>query len=142
MTLFDGVVPLTEAFVRLPWGSLPVEMMPFTATESPRGSSCPCRFVCERPSVSTTRKGVSAELLSSRERTGVRVLPVADAASKFGVIFEESPLRNGIIDVRFFSFFVFSADEDCSWVAFFLLPITVPRRLFSPGLLGVSTASK
>ena len=48
-------------------------------------------------------------------------------------------MRNGIREERFLSFLVFSAPGTGGGAVFFLLPITVPRRLFKPGFFfGVS----
>ena len=77
----------------------------------------------------------------SSEMTGVGLRFVTEATSPSVWLFEESPLRKGINDERFRSFFAFSAEGIGGGIgvaAFFLLPITVPRRLLTPCFLGVS----
>lgn len=80
-------------------------------------------------------------LVVSSEMAGTILRLVTDTASLSGWLLEESPLRKGMRDERFRSFFGFSADVMGGGAAFFLLPMTVPRRLFKPCFLGFSLIS-
>jgi hypothetical protein len=82
----------------------------------------------------------------SSEMAGVGLRFVTEANSPPGWLLDESPLRKGIKDERFRSFLAFSAEGTgggaAAEAAFFLLPITVPRRLFKPCFLGVSLGAE
>jgi hypothetical protein len=122
-------------------GSFSMEVVPFTTVEATGVLSRPSVPV-GRLSACPRRTGSSVGSASSSETTGARSLLVTDTSSAPGWLLEESALRKGIRDVRFLSFFVFSANVVGGAAVFFLLPITVPRRLFKPCFFGASLDSE
>lgn len=112
--------------------------MPFTNAEPMY--VCSCLIFSDRVDGRLAVWGRRIEdvgLVISSEMVGAIFRLVTDTASLSGWLLEESPLRKGMKDDRFRSFFGVSADGMGGGAAFFLLPITVPRRLFKPCFLGV-----
>jgi hypothetical protein len=120
------------------WFSL--EVVPFITAE-PRGVfCCPSVFAIPVEGLWASRRCID-DCVGSLDIDGIKSRPDTGVPSVPCWLLDESPLRKGMRDVRFFSFFGFSADPKAGGAAFFLLPITVPRRLFKPCFLGVSLVS-
>lgn len=137
LRLIGPLVPGTLAW-------LSMFVMPFTTAEPTGVLCCPSMSVRADESLSGSIRRIDASvgLASSLEIAGVRYRPDIDVAWASGWLLEEFPRWKGISDDRCFSFFIFSGDGTGGGAAFFLLPITVPRRLLRPCFLGVSLVSE
>jgi hypothetical protein len=118
-------------------------LVPLTSAELEGVLCCPevSAGIDERLSLPTACIGGTVRLTSSSGMIGAKSRLGPDLSSVSVWLLEESPLRKGIKDDRFLCFFAFSADAMGGAVSF-LLPITVPRRLFSPCFLGLSLFSE
>jgi hypothetical protein len=83
MALFDDAGPLTAEPGRWSSNSTFFGAMPFGVAESTSDLSCPGKFDCGGLSACELRVGLLAGPVSSRESTGVNVVPVTDEASVF-----------------------------------------------------------
>ena len=124
----DDSTGVTMSLSRRGWS---LALVPLTA--EPSG-------IFKRLSLSLIDAAVSA-CGGSRDLPGEVQSPSCAKVSPPVWLFEESPLLKGMKEVRFLSFFILSAGVAGGGAAFFRLPMTVPKRLLSPGFLGVSVAS-
>jgi hypothetical protein len=107
--LLEGGVWLKGApgLVTSAWFSL--EVVPFITAEPWGVSCCPSVFVIPNEGLSASRRGIGG-CVGSLDIAGIKSRPDPGVLSVSCWLLDESPLRKGMKDDRFFSLFGFSAD--------------------------------